>query len=75
MRIVVFLGSIDKHSWMPLQHTWNENIGQEMIHAIRDIDKEEIAREYIDDPYETRRPRIKSLFVFDNPVVSEICHK
>jgi len=28
-----------------------------MIHAIRDIDKEEeIAREYIDDPYETRRP-------------------
>lgn len=57
MRVVVFLGSIDKYSWMPLQHTWNENIGQEMIHATRDTDKEEeIAGEYIDDPYETRRP-------------------
>jgi hypothetical protein len=57
VRIVVFLEGVDKHSWMPLQHTWNENIGLEMIHAIRDIDKEEeIARGYINDPYETRRP-------------------
>ena len=42
---------------LKLQHTWNENIGQEMIHAVRDIDKEkEVAREYIDGSYETRRP-------------------
>ena len=46
-----------------------------MIHAVRDIDKEEeVAREYIDGPYETRRPWIIYLFVFDNPVASEIRH-
>ena len=49
---------MNAHGCRPkLQHTWNENIGQETIHAVTDIDKEEeIAREYIDGPYETCRP-------------------
>jgi hypothetical protein len=62
------------HACIPnCQHTWNDNIGEETIHAVRHISKgEEITISYADTgTFESRRRHLKKLFAFD--CTCELC--
>jgi len=62
------------HACLPnCQHTWNDNIGEETIHAVRRISKgEEITISYEGTkPFETRRRSLKKSFGFD--CTCELC--
>lgn len=62
------------HACLPnCQHTWNDNIGEETIHAARRISKgEEITINYLDiGPFESRRRSLKKSFGFD--CTCELC--
>jgi SET domain len=56
------------HACVPnCQHTWNDNIGEETIHAVRRISKgEEITISYANTgTFESRRRHLKKSFAFD----------
>jgi hypothetical protein len=56
------------HACVPnCQHTWNDSIGEETIHAVRSITKgEEITISYADTgTFENRRRHLKKSFAFD----------
>jgi len=62
------------HACVPnCQHTWNDNIGEETIHAVRHISKgEEITISYADTgTFESRRRHLKKSFAFD--CTCELC--
>jgi hypothetical protein len=62
------------HACVPnCQHTWNDNIGEETIHAVRSISKgEEITISYADTgTFESRRRHLKKSFAFD--CTCELC--
>jgi hypothetical protein len=62
------------HACLPnCQHTWNDNIGEETIHAVRRICKgEEITISYADiGTFESRRRGLKTSFGFD--CTCELC--
>ncbi|KAF4633788.1 hypothetical protein G7Y89_g4333 [Cudoniella acicularis] len=62
------------HACVPnCQHTWNDNIGEETIHAVRHISKgEEITISYADTgPFESRRHSLKESFGFE--CTCELC--
>jgi hypothetical protein len=62
------------HACLPnCQHTWNDNIGEETIHAVRRISMgEEITISYSDiGPFESRRRSLKKSFGFD--CTCELC--
>jgi hypothetical protein len=62
------------HACVPnCQHTWNDNIGEETIHAVRHISKgEEITISYADiGTFESRRRHLKKSFSFD--CTCELC--
>ena len=62
------------HACVPnCQHTWNDNIGEETIHAVRPISKgEEITISYADiGTFESRRRHLKRSFGFD--CTCELC--
>lgn len=62
------------HACVPnCQHTWNDNIGEETIHAVRPISKgEEITISYADiGTFENRRRHLKKSFGFD--CTCELC--
>lgn len=62
------------HACVPnCQHTWNDNLGEETIHAVRRISKgEEITISYADTgTFESRRRHLKKAFGFD--CTCELC--
>jgi hypothetical protein len=62
------------HACVPnCQHTWNDNIGEETIHAVRRISKgEEITISYADTgTFESRRRHLKKSFAFN--CTCELC--
>jgi len=62
------------HACVPnCQHTWNDNIGEETIHAVKRISKgEEITISYADiGTFESRRRHLKKSFGFD--CTCELC--
>lgn len=55
------------HACLPnSQHTWNANIEQETVHAVKDIGQgEEITIMYTNGPSESRQRRLKNAFGFE----------